>query len=105
MGTCLIYSMLITLCSDANSSGKDFYFYKGLTLVFHISLFKLVHPEMVDGLVLINCVSTQSTWSEWAQQKVMGMGKYSFILKNGSFLLRKKRRLIYESSLKQKVET
>ncbi|XP_071812373.1 protein NDRG3-like isoform X2 [Apostichopus japonicus] len=49
-----------------------------------LARFHLVHPEMVDGLVLINCVSTQSTWSEWAQQKLSsyylrgkGMTNYS----------------------------
>lgn len=35
-----------------------------------LARFQLSHPDMVEGLVLINCVSTQSTWTEWAQQKL-----------------------------------
>lgn len=32
--------------------------------------FELNHGECVEGLILVNCVSTASTWSEWAQQKL-----------------------------------
>ncbi|XP_072013250.1 protein NDRG3-like isoform X2 [Amphiura filiformis] len=35
-----------------------------------LARYELNHHEYVEGLVLVNCVSTQSTWTEWAQQKL-----------------------------------
>ncbi|XP_046469169.1 protein NDRG3 isoform X4 [Neodiprion pinetum] len=35
-----------------------------------LSRFALVHPEKVNALCLINCVSTQAGWIEWGYQKL-----------------------------------
>ncbi|XP_015438928.1 PREDICTED: protein NDRG3 isoform X2 [Dufourea novaeangliae] len=35
-----------------------------------LARFALTHPEKVNALCLINCVSTQSGWIEWAYQKM-----------------------------------
>ena len=32
---------------------------------------QLNHPEKVDGLCLINCSASRSSWTEWGYQKVM----------------------------------
>ncbi|XP_071496782.1 protein NDRG3-like isoform X1 [Diadema antillarum] len=44
-----------------------------------LARFELSHPEYVEALILVNCVSTQSTWSEWFQQKVSAY----YLKKNG----------------------
>ena len=33
-------------------------------------LLQLNHPDMVDGLVLVNCSATKAGWMEWGYQKV-----------------------------------
>ncbi|XP_003743483.1 protein NDRG3 [Galendromus occidentalis] len=38
-----------------------------------ISKFALDHPECVDGLFLINCTASKSSWTEWGYQKVNAM--------------------------------
>ncbi|XP_078052467.1 misexpression suppressor of KSR 2 isoform X3 [Augochlora pura] len=35
-----------------------------------LARFALAHPEKVNALCLINCVSTQAGWIEWAYQKI-----------------------------------
>lgn len=35
-----------------------------------LARFALAHPEKVNALCLINCVSTQAGWIEWAYQKM-----------------------------------
>lgn len=35
-----------------------------------LSRFTLAHPEKVNALCLINCVSTQAGWIEWGYQKL-----------------------------------
>lgn len=35
-----------------------------------LSRFALAHPEKVNALCLINCVSTQAGWIEWGYQKL-----------------------------------
>lgn len=32
--------------------------------------FSLLHPDRVDALILVNCVSTQAGWIEWGYQKL-----------------------------------
>ena len=35
-----------------------------------LSRYALKHPERVEGLILVNCVSTTAGWIEWGYQKV-----------------------------------
>lgn len=35
-----------------------------------LSRFALAHPEKINALCLINCVSTQAGWIEWGYQKL-----------------------------------
>lgn len=35
-----------------------------------LARFALAHPEKVNALCLINCVSTQAGWIEWGYQKL-----------------------------------
>lgn len=35
-----------------------------------LSRFALKYPDFVDGLFLINCTSTQASWTEWSYQKL-----------------------------------
>lgn len=35
-----------------------------------LARFSLAHPERVNALCLINCVSTQAGWIEWGYQKL-----------------------------------
>lgn len=35
-----------------------------------LARFSLMHPEKVDALILVNCVSTQAGWIEWGYQKL-----------------------------------
>ncbi|XP_022083948.1 protein NDRG3-like isoform X3 [Acanthaster planci] len=49
-----------------------------------LARFELAHPQLVEGLVLVNCTSKPATWGEWGQQKLSsfylrgkGMTSYS----------------------------
>ncbi|XP_030840584.1 protein NDRG3 isoform X1 [Strongylocentrotus purpuratus] len=44
-----------------------------------LTRFELAHPEYIEALILVNCVSTQSTWTEWMQQKLSAY----YLRKNG----------------------
>src|SRR5690606_15500033 len=38
-----------------------------------LAKFGLDHPDCVDGLFLINCSASKSSWTEWGYQKLNAM--------------------------------